>query len=257
MSEKKISRSHLYNDSQSEYESDSESIGYVAPNIDFEFVEVDVETPEPNAEEEKESIEEEEHEHKEVKEDKQEDDEFEFPLFFMGAVGKPTAGGETEEVSKAATMKVSLKEEEVEEIKQERPESYYFANYTDEQRHQFEICAITSDDIYKQLEVKTIDSQPWKCIDLTKYNAKIESRIQRDKIRKNKLRPGKKKRTSKIECRERRIERKKLEKKLEQEKKKLIKKMFHKRGGKKNKKKLAASSASAQAAPSKPKYRTE
>ncbi|EGW32368.1 uncharacterized protein SPAPADRAFT_61448, partial [Spathaspora passalidarum NRRL Y-27907] len=205
MKEQKISRSHLYDDSQSEYESETESLGYSAPNLDFEFIEVD--TSEPQEVEENES-----------KVEKQEEEEFEFPLFSMGGGG----GGGSSTDGKAADepkqpMKVSLKEAEEEVINQERPESYYIAKYTPDQSRQFEVCALDAKSIIEPV-YPSDDPRPWKCIDLNKYNAQIELVKNKEK---RKSRPGKKKRETKIACRERRIERVQLAKKLQVEQKKL------------------------------------
>ncbi|CUM57229.1 unnamed protein product [Debaryomyces tyrocola] len=256
---RKITRSSLY-DSESEYESNNDDsgnpMGYM-PNIEFEFVEVDNSNePEPTEiNESKDNIDETQEE---------QDDEFEFPLF---AAPPSTISShqsieankmEDEEASRGRTkdkvMKVSLREASVEVIENERPLSYYMATYTDKDKSQFITAAVTADDIYDQIEIITPvrDPKPWKCIDLSKYNLEVEREIQNNKLKdKSRNRAGKKKRLNIIACRERKLERKKVDKKLQKEiDAKIKKKMFHKRGGKKHKK-------TADPAQSKPKYRTE
>lgn len=172
------------------------------------------------------------------------DDEFDFPLFsFGGEVG----GEEKEDEDRGRTqvMKVSLREESVERIIQERPETYYFAKYTEEEVLQFNQAAITSEEIIIMSQQKDIDSHPWKVLDLNHHNDIIEQEKS-----KKKKRPGKNKRLGIIKSRERKAERQKVFKEVEkQHKKYLKKKMFHKRGGKKHKKKENKDD--------KPKYRTE
>lgn len=225
------------------------------PNIEFEFVEVD-ESNEPEPTEMNEA-------NDDIDEAKEkEDEEFEFPLFAApsssahqdGKLSKMEEDEETRGRNKDRVMKVSLREESVEVIKNERPLSYYMATYTDEDKSQFIAAAVTAGDIYSQLEIITPvrDPKPWKCIDLSKYNREVEREIQKNNAKtKSRSRPGKKKRLNIIACRERKLERKKVDKKIQKElDAKIKKKMFHKRGGKKHKK-------VASLAQSKPKYRTE
>jgi len=140
--------------------------------------------------------------------------------------------------AKPSIMKVSLREQSEERVINERPESFYFAKYTDKQREQFQQCAVSSDDIYQQMYI--VDTQPWKCLNL---NA------------------GKKKRQLKIVCRQRKLEKAKM-KKLEEEKlKKLMKKQKfqQKFNGKPNQRqgKGRKPMAGNKKQPPKPKYRTE
>lgn len=227
------------------------------PNIEFEFVEVENSNePEPSKiNESKDNIDETQEE---------QDDEFEFPLFaapysttssHQNIEAKKT---EDDEASRGRTkdkvMKVSLREASVEVIKNERPLSYYMATYTDKDKSQFITAAVTADDIYSQIEIITPvrDPKPWKCIDLSKYNLEVERELQNTKMKgKSRNRAGKKKRLNIIACRGRKLERMKIDKKIQKEMDaKIKKKMFHKRGGKKHKK-------TANPAQSKPKYRTE
>lgn len=181
-----------------------------------------------------------------IKEDKREevnDEEMEFPLF----------GGDRGR-SQTKIMKVSLREASEERINNERPAEYYFASYSDLQKGQFEMAAVSFEQIWSESIIKNKDSHPHRVMNLAEYNAKIDKTraIEKDKKAKMRRRPGKKARLNKISCKERKVDREKIQKKLEQEKlAKLKKKMFHKRGGKKNKKK------DTKPAPTKPKYKTE
>ena len=160
---------------------------------------------------------------------------------------------------KPSIIKVSLREQSEERINNERPDSFYFAKYTDKEREQFEQCAVTSHDIYKQ--IYTLDLQPWKCLNLKEHNAQIENKIAKRKAKCSKNRPGKKKRQLKIVCRQRRLEKARM-KKLEEEKlKKLMKKQkFQQRFiGKPNQRQRKGRKPldGNKKQPSKPKYRTE
>ena len=97
--------------------------------------------------------------------------------------------------AKPSIMKVSLREQSEERVINERPESFYFAKYRQAKR-EFQQCAVSSDDIYQQMYI--VDTQPWKCLNLNEYNAKIESEIARQKAKCRKNRPGKKKRQLKM-----------------------------------------------------------
>lgn len=179
-------------------------------------------------------------------------EEFDFPLF---ASNKHDNDGEDRGRSSTRIMKISLREESVENIKQERPESYYFATYSKDDKSKFISAAITAQDIFNFNErYPIIDTQPHKCLDVSLYNQKVEHELRLQKKR-SRTRPGKKKREATIACRERKQEREKLLVKLEKDRlNKLKKKMFHKRGGKKHKK---TTSKASQPAVNKPKYKTE
>lgn len=233
------------------------------PNIEFEFVEVDnSETNVPSV------VENGVEEVAQIEEKVITDDEFEFPLFAAPSVAKSSGQAAQDENtaeeeesrgrSKDKIMKVSLREASIEVIKNERPTSYYRATYSDKERLQFTLSAVSADDIYQQIEIVTPvqDPKPWKCIDLQKYNKEVEKQLQKEKqIQNNKNRAGKKKRDNIIACRERKLERKKIEVKMQKEKDaKIKKKIFHKRGGKKHKKTATKPGAKPGA---KPKYRTE
>lgn len=228
--------------------------------MEFEFVEVYQGSPEKEVEEAQ-TINNDVHDvsmggiEEQVLED--EDDEFEFPLFASGPTKKsttePVDGEEERGRSTTRVMKVSLRDASEEKIVNERNPEYYFARFSEVERNQFMSVAVTFEDIYSQYQMPAIESQPWKVLDVGKYNKRIEEENARETLHKRKIRrrAGKKKRENIIQCKERKDERARIEKKIEKEKQaKLKKKMFHKRGGKKNKKKATT-------APSKPKYKTE
>lgn len=156
-------------------------------------------------------------------------------------------------------MKVSLKEPEEEIIDQKRPEDYYFANYSTEQKLQFLQSSIDYDTIVQEStkiledDQRVHDKWPYcqgRIIDLHEHNAKIESQQQKElKIRKR--RPGQKQRAAKKMALERTKERDAKAREI----KKMLKKKFHKRGGKKNKKKVTLNPLAN--AGSTPKFRTE
>ncbi|KAK6463033.1 hypothetical protein DFJ63DRAFT_101541 [Scheffersomyces coipomensis] len=261
-----ISRSSLYD--SDEVESNDEGEYQMPYSMDFEFVEV-----EQASEEEKVNVNEEETVDDKADEVKEQDDEFEFPLFSFGSAttNKSIVKDETsvedkksvEEErgrSKTKVMKISLREESLETVKRERPQSYYFSNYSQQEKEQFLQVAVTGEDIYAQLQLSIqtpiAELKPWRVINLNEYNEKIDQELLKQKIRSKHRREGKKKRITKIVCRERKLERVKLQKKIEKDQKaKLKKKMFHKRGGKKNKKSTGPPSNTS--TNSKPKYRTE
>lgn len=173
----------------------------------------------------------------------EEKDEFEFPLFSSSVVdnSEKTAvegnglNDKAEASSTRRLMKVSLREPTYEQYNQERPATYYFAKYSDEDRQRFAKSAVDYDTIMK--EVKLGPYKGWSrfrgaIVDLKEYNNSIESSILREsKLRKRK--PGKKQRLAKKMGIQRENERQERAKEI----KKMIKKKFHKRGGRKNKKK--------------------
>ncbi|KAI5963674.1 COG5 [Candida pseudojiufengensis] len=210
MGEKITSRSNLYN-SESEEENDDND-QYIAPSLDFEFVEVDKED---------------EHNKNEKAEEKEPEDEFAFPLFAssVSITTKPNTQ-ETEERGRSKTQqhqsvqKISLREHSEERINNERPDSYYFASYTSDQKFQFEQVAVSYNDIYSQITLKlsSPSQSPGKVINLNQHNQKIEEILAKEKLKKSK-RPGKKKRESKIYCKQRRLERIKIAKQEEKNRK--------------------------------------
>lgn len=183
------------------------------------------------------------------------EDEFEFPLFSMGGqetsgtkdvevaeAGKETEteadkvsgkdsgldGTESESRGRLQTMKVTLREESVERVKNERPAEYYFAQYSEEVKRQFAQAAVEPNTLH------TITVRDWshKVLDLNQHNHQIELEKAKSK------RPGKAQRMNKIRSKERVKERQRVHKQLEIQKQRLLKKkVFHKRGGKKHKKK--------------------
>ncbi|KAI5951143.1 hypothetical protein KGF54_004217 [Candida jiufengensis] len=189
--------------SDSDIETD-ENDQYVPPSLDFEFIEVDhKDTPQED-----------------LAKVEEEEEEFAFPLFSSLAPSKPNTSKESEERGRSTSQpftiqKISLREHSEERINNERPTSYYFASYSPLQKSQFEQIATTSDDIYSQSNF--ITSTKGKVINLNEHNRKIEEILAKAKS-KSKKRPGKKKRESKIYCRERRLERAKIAKQEEKEK---------------------------------------
>lgn len=187
------------------------------PKVDFDIVEVDTSEQSPSKE----------------SEDVQEDaaaEEFAFPLF----------GSATAEV-----MTVSMKEEEEEVIINERPEGYYRAIFSQDDRRQFEQSALSTEDIFAELKLPAIDSWPWKVVNLKKHNEKVE----KERLRSRRRRPGMKKRTNAIACRDRREKREKAAKKLQREEQAKLRKQKFKKFKPRTEKMVKA--------PSKPKYRTE
>lgn len=144
-------------------------------------------------------------------------------------------------------MTVSMKEEEEEVIDNERPESYYRAIYTEKEQSQFAQAALTAEAIFAELNLPAIDAWPLKVMSLEKHNQQVE----KEKLRHRKRRPGMKKRSNIIVCRERRILREKEEKKARREAQAKYKKNVYKKfkGGRVDKKPVKQVA--------KPKYRTE
>ncbi|KAK6205409.1 uncharacterized protein RJT21DRAFT_117887 [Scheffersomyces amazonensis] len=260
-----VSRSNLYDSDEPGSESENEGNQYSMPyKMEFEFIEVENNSGLDtgiNATESHGSSDNLDTNH----EDKPDNDEMEFPLFSFDATTAKSNQVESNNIKednqeqqqvseetrrpKNQIMKVSLREDFVEVIKNERPISYYLAHYSDQDKQRFIETALDYDDIYSQINSygPMSDPTPWKVTDITQHNLKIEQEKQRRILSKTR-REGKKKRINKIICRERRLERLKESKKLEKQRiAKIKKKMFHKRGGKKNKKSDNV----------KPKYKTE
>ncbi|KAG5421227.1 hypothetical protein I9W82_000317 [Candida metapsilosis] len=248
MGETKTSRQSLYND-DSESEVESDGVGYIAPNLEFEFVEVE-ETSQPQED------------HK-AQED-EEEQEFAFPLFASASKPKQDAEptGDNERGRSKTIQKISLREHSEERIDNSRPDSYYFASYTEDERTQFAQVAVSGSDIYAQF---FIQPSSYKLMDLNEYNEKIDMETNNAKARKRRNRPGKKKRQSRIVCRERRLERAAIAKKEEKERKLKEKQekfgKFKKQGGGRHTKKTfnkgGPSRGKTGGGVAKPKYRTE
>lgn len=195
-------------------------------------------------------------------------DEFEFPLFSFDPISSKhkdensdiaqAADGEDGDAEKdvesrgrskvVKTMKVSLREESEDKIKNERPIDYYFARYSDDIRRQFSQVAVSGQDILNMASTYelTRDWYAYKVLDLNEYNRKVELEQARTQHKRN--RPGKKQRENKAKSVERKNQRQKAHKEVEKQKQRALKKkIFHKRGGKKHKKKSEPT----------PAYRTE
>ncbi|CCG20833.1 hypothetical protein CORT_0A04450 [Candida orthopsilosis Co 90-125] len=257
MEEQKISRQSLYHDdSGSESESESEGVSYMPPNLEFEFVEVEnYASAEPK---------------EATQEDNHEEEEFAFPLFASTTAKEETESKDTDGNDRGRSkivqpiQKISLREHSEERIDNERPESYYFASYTPEEKSQFAQVAVSANDIYSQY---FIQPNSRKLINLNEYNASIEKEQQKAKAKKARNRPGKKKRQSKILCRERRLQRAAIAKKEEKERKLKEKQekygKFKRQGGRHMKKTFGKAgpgrnkSAGGKFVGGKPKYRTE
>ncbi|KAI5955571.1 hypothetical protein KGF57_003704 [Candida theae] len=255
-----VSRSTLYHD-DSGSDIGSDDGGYVPPNLEFEFIEVDDSNSNPQDDSKIKKSNEDEGE-------EEEEDEFAFPLF--ASASKPSEddlksvdGSDDRGRPVAPVQKVSLREHSEERINNERPDSYYFALYTPEQKLQFTQVAVSGDDIYAQY---FIQPNSRKLIDLNEYNAKIDAELARARNTKKKNRPGKKKRESRIVCRERRLERAASAKKEEKERKLKEKQekygKFKNKGGRNLKKTFnkggsGRGKTNGSGGVSKPKYRTE
>ncbi|KAK6455623.1 uncharacterized protein RJT20DRAFT_128915 [Scheffersomyces xylosifermentans] len=245
MSFKRTSRAALY-DSESEIESDdgSNPLSYM-PKMEFEFVEVN-QSEEDEVNKDSDGIIAGDIAQTKNDENMEEEEEYDFPLFASSAATVNTTENLEDATNehergrpKVKSMKVSLREASLEIIKNERPSSYYFAQYSETEKANFASAAISGDDIYAQVQLWTSlpDPKPWKVFSLNEHNNRIEQEISRMKIRKTN-RAGKNRREEKIKCRERRFERMKIYKREEEERKaKLLKKIHRKRGGKKHKKK--------------------
>ncbi|ODV64408.1 uncharacterized protein ASCRUDRAFT_11717 [Ascoidea rubescens DSM 1968] len=254
----KVSRKSLY-DSGSDFDSDSDlsqNEQPLLPNIKFDFVDkVNVQNDlnlglgdkhsklNPGTETDEEA--------------KTSKEEFFFPLFSTSNTSNDN-GNEN-----AKLIKINIKENDDAEIldsiakNQKRPNSYYFASYSDDEKSQFLQIALTGEDIIKQSQhfntMKYIKSKyNGKLIDLKQYNNDIERQLIISKKSK-KLRPGKKKRLKHSESQKRKNERIKKDIEIKKLKKKLLKKKHRKRPAKKNKNKVDSSEKTT----SRPKYRTE
>lgn len=186
----------------------------ILPNMEFELIEVDEnqEVQEPN------------------KAAGDEPEEFAFPLFSAPA---------------AEVMTVTMREdEEEEEINNERPESYYRAIYTAEEKNQIEFAAVDASLIISWSQAVFSDPHSLKVLNVNEHNEKVDRELKRSRKR----RPGKKKREMAAVCRERRHAREKEAQKLRREQEaREKKKRFKKWVPGKSKDKV----------PAKPKYRTE
>lgn len=136
-------------------------------------------------------------------------------------------------------MKVDLTEPVYEEVKIERPKSYYFASYTDSEQQRFEKSAITYEEVIRMAYIPYRRFNE-KIIDMNKYNDEIDQ-IKARELKLKKKKPGKNQRMA------RKLAKESLMKREEQ--RQSLKKIFRKRGGKKNKKKKLNPLANAGAVP--------
>lgn len=172
------------------------------------------------------------------KTESQSQEEFDFPLFSFGNANESTAGDvevkEDRGRSEAPLMRISLREPSPDRVVQERPRSYYFAEFTQDDHAKFQQSAIGFETILKDSQAD--DRRGWpqfkgRVLNVSKHNAHIEQLNIRERHCKRR-RPGKQQRLARRQgtANEKRREEK------DKEIKKMIKKKFHKRGGKKNKK---------------------
>lgn len=197
-----VSRSDLFNNGTPDSSSDDEML---IPPEEIEIIQVN---PTVDTEENANEI--------EIEQDEQEESFEFFPLF------------STEGLTKVEIKTVEEEEKEF-FIQRERPMSYYMADYTIEEKHQFEQSAIAFDDIWEKAPYSNFKNP---VINLNEYNDTITELNKINSI-KVKRKMGKKQRLAKkmgkLHVQEREDQIKMV--------KKLIKKKFGRRGGKKNKKK--------------------
>ncbi|SCU86671.1 LAFA_0E02322g1_1 [Lachancea sp. 'fantastica'] len=241
-----VARSELYNEDNDSAPSSTELDEDMIPK--FEFVTVN-QTGEVNGKEAGDGP-------------ANEEEEFDFPLFsFGGSIDVSNAdslpNNEAEEQEQGQSrgrntrrlIKVSLREESPDFVKQERPRSYYFADYSQDDIKKFESSAINYQVAVREhtlLATVSAIGRGRHSLNLDEHNKRIESdRLRELKIRRR--RPGKKQR----EARKQGAERVKQRLENAKEIKKLVKKKFHKRGGKKNQK------TSDVVAKQQPRFRTE
>lgn len=184
-------RPSLDSDSSS---ADADELVYL-PAMDFEFVEVDADAAHQRTDE---SIE-------------QQADEFEFPLF--ASAGGSHGGTE----SNHKLMTINIVPESIEEVMVEREPLYYFAKYLIIERNQFEAAAIDIANIHDSI---LDDAYPWRVLDVTAHNL----RVDREKQAEHK-RSGKRSRMNKIASRERKLERSRIFKQLWIQERRLLKKL--------------------------------
>lgn len=124
-------------------------------------------------------------------------DEFFFPLF-----------------SQTETA-ITLAEAPEPEINNERPHSYYYVDYTDDDRARFEAVAVTGADVITQAQQPpsslVIKLQQSRVLDVTSHNQKIDAE------RKKKKRAGKNKRLGLKACQQRKQERAKEIKRIQRQ----------------------------------------
>lgn len=130
-------------------------------------------------------------------------EEFEFPLFSLSTLEtaadhdvKASHGEESRGRSSNKLMTVSIREPSPDIVRQERPRSFYFAEYTSEQVSNFQKSAIEYDTVLR--ESTQGPYRGWaryrgRVLDVVSHNEKVS----RERLREQKLkrrRPGKKQR---------------------------------------------------------------
>ncbi|GMG19193.1 unnamed protein product [Ambrosiozyma monospora] len=224
-------------DSDSDLESDTQY--HTAMDFDFEVVDIDEAKEEPN---------------NEVNETDEGEKKVElFPMFSMGPsitttneASNETDGKKDEFKSSLIQVKLDADEEyemEVDEnvekaaldeyVKnQKRPHSYYFADYTEDQKKQFKDMALTGEQVLEMSKVTSPDN--YRLTNLNQFNQRIgtqnnalkrietRKREQKEKKMKTKSRPGKNKRLGKIQSEQRKREFQKELAKIEERQKSLV-----------------------------------
>lgn len=200
------------------------------PNLNLEFVEIDCRNEGNSAHQ--------------INDDKPLDDEFEFPLFSFGVsealsqINTELEIDSDEQATRGRTalklMKVSLREPSPVLVKNERPRSYYFTNYTQEEKRKYSESAVDVESLLNHANLKPFEG--WNnlrgtVLDVEQHNLDLEVELSRA-LKSLRRRPGKKQRMGRKVAEKREAERQQRDLEI----KKLIKKKFHKRGGKKNKK---------------------
>lgn len=146
--------------------------------MDFEFVEVEPEAQTPS-----------------TQTPSTPNDEFTFRLFNEDDRGR------------SEVQIVSLREPSEERINNERPQSYYYAQYSEVEKNQFTEVAISGTHIINHS--REVNPSRGKVIDLDEYNKSVQ--------KKRRSRPGKNKRAYIVDCRNRKVERNKVKKRIERE----------------------------------------
>ncbi|QEU58954.1 hypothetical protein KDRO_B02190 [Kluyveromyces lactis] len=172
-------------------------------------------------------------------------EEFDFPLFSFGTISDSTTPAndvgtsvQTDEIrgrQATALIKVSLREPSPDLTPIGRARTYYHAEYSEQDRHNFSAAAVSVDVILKYAELGPYSGWPQfrgKVIDVDEHNRNVHTEQLRVRHLRRK-RPGKRQRMARLHGKEREDQRKQRDSEI----KRLLKKKFHKRGGKKNKKK--------------------
>ncbi|GME75629.1 unnamed protein product [Ambrosiozyma monospora] len=230
---------HIESESDSDSASESDTQYHTALDFDFEVVDVDEEKEKPN---------------NEVNDPEEGEKKVElFPMFSMGPSITSTdeTSNETDgkkDEFKSSLIQVNLDADEEHEMEvdenaekaaldeyvknQKRPHSYYFAEFTEEQKKQFKDMALTGEQVLEMSRVTIPDN--YKVINLNQFNQKIgtqnnalkrietRKRAQEEKKKKTKLRLGKNQRLKQILSKQRKRDFRKELAKIEERQKNLV-----------------------------------